>query len=159
MGKQGKSKPNSLPSSQISSASPQEIQEEVVAEKVLAVIRQEFLFSGPLPPPQILSQYNEAVPNGAERIMAMAEKQSEHRRELEAKVITTDSRNSLCGIIAAFVLGMTTVIVGGIAVVEGHSIPGAFLGSAGLGGIVYSFIYGTRERRKEREAKANVLRK
>ena len=33
-------------------------------------------YSGPLPPPQMLEQYNRAVPNGAERIMAMAEKQA-----------------------------------------------------------------------------------
>lgn len=34
-------------------------------------------FSGPLPPPAMLAQYNDVVPNGAERIMAMAERQQE----------------------------------------------------------------------------------
>ncbi len=36
-------------------------------------------FSGPLPHPQILAQYNQAVPNAADRIIKMAESQSNHR--------------------------------------------------------------------------------
>ena len=39
-------------------------------------------FSGPLPPPTILNKYNEIIENGAERIMKMAENQSEHRIKL-----------------------------------------------------------------------------
>jgi uncharacterized membrane protein len=35
-------------------------------------------FSGPLPPPAILAQYNNAVPNAAERILKMAEKEQSH---------------------------------------------------------------------------------
>jgi uncharacterized membrane protein len=135
----------------------QKLTEDAVAERVLAVIRQEFLFSGPLPPPQILNQYNDAVANGAERIMAMAEKQSEHRRKLEATVLKTDSRNSLLGIVCAFVLGLVTVVTGAVVVVMGHTWPGTILGSAGLVGLVSAFIYGTRERRKEREAKSKEM--
>jgi uncharacterized membrane protein len=152
MAKQSKAASRKLARAQ-SQQTPQQLEEKVV-ERLIANFRQEFLFSGPLPPPQLLSQYNEAVPNGAERIVAMAETQSQHRRELESKALHTDSRNSLYGIIAAFILGMTTVITGAVVVVKGHSWPGTILGSAGLVGIVYSFIYGTRERRKEREAKA-----
>jgi uncharacterized membrane protein len=44
-------------------------------------------FSGPIPPPTLLAEYNKVVPNAAERILAMAEKQSEHRQFLEKKVI------------------------------------------------------------------------
>jgi uncharacterized membrane protein len=40
-------------------------------------------FSGPLPPPEILAKYNDALPNGAERIVAMAEGQMKHRQALE----------------------------------------------------------------------------
>jgi uncharacterized membrane protein len=44
-------------------------------------------FSGPLPPPEILTKYNEAIPNGAERIMAMAERQAAHRQNIELRVV------------------------------------------------------------------------
>jgi len=123
-------------------------------QDVRAIIRQEF--SGPLPPPSALEKYNEIIPNGAERIMAMAEEQSKHRRALETKALNTDSRNSLLGVVFAFILGLTAIVAGVIVVFTGHSWPGTILGSAGLVGLVSAFIYGTRERRKERENKAKA---
>ena len=46
-----------------------------------------YSFSGPLPPPELLAKYNEVIPNGAERIMAMAEVQARHRQGLESTVV------------------------------------------------------------------------
>lgn len=104
----------------------------------------------------MLERYSEAVDGGAERIMVMAEQQSEHRRGLEARALQTDSRNSLLGVIFAFLLGLATVAMGGIVVLKGHSWPGTVIGSAGLVGLVSVFIYGTKERRKERESKQKL---
>ena len=70
-------------------------------------------YSGPLPPPQALEQYNRAVPNGAERIMAMAEKELDHRHTLETKVINGRIRAELLGTISALVLA---VLVLGVSV-------------------------------------------
>ena len=39
--------------------------------------------SGPLPPPEMLAQYEEILPGAAERILSMAERQAEHRQKLE----------------------------------------------------------------------------
>jgi len=44
-------------------------------------------FSGPLPPPQALREYDQIVPGLATRIVAQAERQTEHRISLEAKVV------------------------------------------------------------------------
>jgi len=121
-------------------------------QEVRGIIRQEY--SGPLPPPDAIQKYDEIIPNGAERIMAMAEKQSEHRQQLEKKALDTDSRNSLLGVIFAFILGFTALISGITIVYLGQPISGTIFGSAGLVSLVSAFIYGTRERRKEREAKA-----
>ena len=41
--------------------------------------------SGPLPDPQTLKGYTEIIPNGAERIMRMAEKEQRHRHSLEVR--------------------------------------------------------------------------
>lgn len=51
-------------------------------------------FSGPLPPPELLAKYNDVIPNGAERIMAMAERQSSHRERLEYRVVDGGVANS-----------------------------------------------------------------
>ncbi len=42
--------------------------------------------SGPLPDSHTLEEYNRIIPNGAERIMIVFEKQSDHRMELEKKL-------------------------------------------------------------------------
>lgn len=41
-------------------------------------------WSGPLPPPQALERFNAIIPNGAERIIGMVEREQAHRLELEA---------------------------------------------------------------------------
>lgn len=43
------------------------------------------IHSGPLPSPQDLTMYNQIIPDGANRIMSMAEKEQEARIELERK--------------------------------------------------------------------------
>jgi uncharacterized membrane protein len=47
-------------------------------------------FSGPLPPPAILAQYDRVVPGAAERIITMAEEQSRHRRPMESQLVVSD---------------------------------------------------------------------
>ena len=51
--------------------------EERLARRVEQRLVQQTMqaFSGPLPPPSMLAEYNNVVQNGAERIMVMAEKQ------------------------------------------------------------------------------------
>jgi uncharacterized membrane protein len=59
-------------------------------------------FQGPLPPPAMLQAYENIVPGAAARILAMAETQASHRRELEKteqenqhfrfQIISTDFR-------------------------------------------------------------------
>ena len=56
-------------------------EKEQVRQVVAEVIRSEF--SGPIPPPNIIKGYEEVLPGSADRILAMAEKQSNHRQEME----------------------------------------------------------------------------
>ena len=43
-------------------------------------------FSGPLPPPSMLAEYDKIVPGGAGRLVTMAETQMAHRHRLEKEV-------------------------------------------------------------------------
>lgn len=47
-------------------------------------------YSGPLPRPEDLIRYNDAVPGAAERILAMAEREMNHRHESERKILKTE---------------------------------------------------------------------
>jgi len=76
---------------------------------------------GPLPPPEILQKYNQVEPGLAERIVSMVEKQSEHRRSLEKKVVFSGERRALLGQIMAFVIALV-----GIAYPSGEHMSGFY---------------------------------
>jgi len=71
----------------------QKILNEVPVEKresvleVLYSVKIEKTHKGPLPSPKTLGEYNQIIKNGAERIMAMAENQSNHRMSVEKEAI------------------------------------------------------------------------
>jgi uncharacterized membrane protein len=110
-------------------------------------------YSGPLPPPEALAQYNEVLPGAAERIMAMAERQSSHRQGLENIAVSAQTRDSLIGLIFGLVIGLATICGGVICIMNGHEIGGTILGGTGLASLVGVFVYGSQQRRSEREAK------
>lgn len=52
--------------------------------RVMHVFQRRF-HAGPLPPPEDMAEYNHVIPNGADRIMAMAEKEQDGRLSQAAK--------------------------------------------------------------------------
>ena len=64
---------------------------ELVNEKEIKKVVMEMAkaeFSGPIPPPSIIEGYERVLPGSADRIISMAEKQSEHRQKMEDKMIS-----------------------------------------------------------------------
>jgi uncharacterized membrane protein len=116
-------------------------------------------FSGPLPPPSLLAKYSDIIPNGAERIMAMAEKQSEHREKLEARVVNGNVAAQTRGSWFAFILCLVALVGGFYLILQGKSAAGlvSIITSVGvIGGI---FIVSRREQKSERVEKAAALQK
>lgn len=105
-------------------------------------------FSGPLPPPQILADYNRIVPGSGNRIIAMAEKQAEHRRRLETQVISSDITNSRVGLVCGLLIGLVAAT---IIAIYGNPQAGVGMGLVTLASLVGVFVYGSRLRFKERE--------
>ncbi len=114
------------------------------------------VFTGPLPPPEQLIKYNEAVPNAAERIIAMAEKQAAHRQELETTVLKAEARRSSLGLTAVFVLSVLALSASTFSIYTGHDLAGASIFGASLASIVIAFLSGTSSRRSERETKMKM---
>jgi uncharacterized membrane protein len=95
-----------------------------------AALRMRLTFSGPLPPPDVLARYNEALPNGADRIVKLAEEQAAHRRRME-------SRGQL--LLFAFAL---VALVGGIVLIAlGESAVGLVPIIGAIGGLGGLFAY------------------
>jgi len=114
------------------------------------------VYAGPLPPPEQLVKYNQAVPNAAERILAMAEKQSVHRQQLETIALRAEVRRSFWGLVAAFVLSILALSASTFCIYTGHDIAGASIFGASLASIVIAFLRGTSSRRSERETKMKM---
>jgi uncharacterized membrane protein len=107
-------------------------------------------FSGPIPPPDLLDKYNQIIPDGADRILKMAERQSAHRQYIEKWAVIGGTILSYVGVLCAACISSGALYLGYRLIQNGHVIPGAVLGGGGLTGLVAAFIYGTRSRREER---------
>jgi uncharacterized membrane protein len=123
----------------------------------LSVQRFQLEFSGPLPPPQILEEYNNAFPGCAERVVAMAERQSAHRQHLEKTVVQGNIAAQSRGQWFAFILAFIVIGGGVYLLANGKSLEGFAAIIIAVGGIVSTLIWTRREQRKEREDKLRTL--
>jgi len=113
--------------------------------------------SGPLPDPETLKRYDEAVPGAAQIIVEQFQKQSDHRIALENRVIDSDIKRSSQGLIAGFVVSMTAIVGGCIVAAVGHPASGATIATTAVVGLAGVFVYGTASRRREREKRTETL--
>jgi uncharacterized membrane protein len=96
-------------------------------------------FSGPIPPPNFLAEYEKIQPGLADRLVKLAENQAAHRQEIEKKVIEANCRNEETGIKLAFVLTLAAVIIGAFLIWSNKDIAGwiTLFGVLGFQGINY----------------------
>lgn len=100
-------------------------------------------FSGPLPHPKHLGDYEAALPGSAERILAMAELNLASTVKLNADILaaeTQDRRRGMylgAGLFAMLILGG----FGSLFMTDNAVVPGLFLGAAAISGIT-AFIRG-----------------
>lgn len=120
-----------------------ELKNEEVKQVVKTVI-QEIEFSGPMPPPNILSGYEQILPGAADRILTMTETQSRHRQLMERRMIEAEARDSFLGVLFGFALGGGCIVAGIIMVLvypqTAGVISGAVLGSSGVTSIAITSI-------------------
>lgn len=112
-------------------------------------------FSGPLPHPEILVQYDKIVSGSAERIISIWEGQVRHRQELEKKVIESDIKQSQCGAILGFLIAIAAISAGTFLAYIGRPTEGLAAIITALGGLVGVYVWGSYQRRKERSLRAN----
>lgn len=103
--------------------------------------------SGPLPNPDYLEKYDRIIPNGAERIMIMAEKEQENRhisqreiREIDKDKIDRQLRYMNRGQIMAFVLSFVILGLATLFVFTGHETMAYVLFAVSLISLVGLFL-------------------
>ena len=99
--------------------------------------------SGPIPPPSMMEQYEGTLPGSADRILKMAENQSEHRQWIEKKKLSFSNREVHLGQVLGFAIGVIAIITGGYTALNGAPISGGFIGTAGVVGLVSIFVIGS----------------
>lgn len=115
------------------------------------MLAQAEVFSGPLPPPDVLTGYNSAFPECAERIVQMAEAQSAHRQGLESKKLEADIGNERLGMIFALVISVVGIVAGGALVAYGKDIAGYGALLAGFAAPIARLFAEWRQRRELKE--------
>ena len=110
---------------------------------------QEKSHSGPLPDAETLIQYDSVIPNGADRIMAMAEKQQDHRINIETKVIISQNKQSGLGQIFGLIIGIFGISCGTFLAYSGVTTVGGIIAGGTVVSLVSVFVIGkTRQRKK-----------
>lgn len=77
-------------------------------------------FSGSLPAPEDFKAYQDVLPSAPERILKMAEKQSEHRMNLERHIVNSGVNEGKRGQIFGFVLTIVFLLASVYLGVNGH---------------------------------------
>lgn len=97
-------------------------------------------YSGAVPPPEMLREFDKIIPNGADRFMKMAEEQSAHRRKIEQKIVESNVKNENLGLVFAFFISIIGLISAAILAYKGNNVGAGVFAIPALGGLVNSFL-------------------
>ncbi len=109
-------------------------------------------YSGPVPSPEVLEQYEQIAPGFAERLLSMAEQEQAHRHECERRALEQNIENHQArnreiarGQHYGLAIGLTAIAAGSALAFNGHGLPGGFIGTGGVIGLVVAFLYSHRK--------------
>lgn len=129
--------------------------------KIIQRVTEELtISSGPLPPASEIQRYENACPGAADRIIAMAEKQLEHRTSMEKSVLeyefkTNESERSkefklsLFGEVAAFLLCAGVIASAIVCLIVGFDFVGLSSLILALGYLAAVFIGSKKNQKKQ----------
>ena len=95
---------------------------DALPERVRISVVEAASFSGPLPPPTMLRDYEKVHSGSSERIFVMAEKEQDHRISWEENALSASTRDSKLGQLLGFWLALFCVGGGIYLALEGHTI-------------------------------------
>lgn len=132
-------KPESAPATQGGNLPSQEVLDSLPAQVRTAVL-EAASFSGPLPPPSMYGEYNRVHSGTAERILAMAEKEQQHRITTERTALAAGVQSSKLGQYFGFALAV--LCIGGAVFLGagGHTVAAGVLVCASAIGLVGRFL-------------------
>ncbi|GGB37994.1 hypothetical protein GCM10011505_19410 [Tistrella bauzanensis] len=109
---------------------------------VIAQHEQHVAISGPLPPPDILAQYEDIVPGAAARIVSWAEKEQAHRHAIDSDGLRADIIYARAGLYGGIALSVFFVIAALFAADAGHTTLATILAGATIASVIPAVVHG-----------------
>ncbi|MDP9310451.1 MAG: DUF2335 domain-containing protein [Chloroflexota bacterium] len=110
-----------------------------------------------LPHPNILRQFDQIVPHGADRFFRMVESQTAHRQYMERRALSGDQIRGYVGVAAGTVICLGILALCVYMVSQGQTLAGIAVIIAEMAVLAGTFIYTTRHRAQERDRKMELL--
>lgn len=102
-------------------------------------------FSGPLPHPLILEEYEKIVPGAAERIIAMAESDMKHQQEMDREELRIAESQVKRGQISAFWLTIIALAVCIFSLLMGSEMAASVIAGTTIVALVTAFVISRKD--------------
>lgn len=99
-------------------------------------------YRGPLPPPQMLAEYDQILPGAADRIISIWEREAVHRHGMQTEGQALLGREVNRGQLFTFITSLVILGVGGYIAIAGNNITGFGLMVFYLAGLAGLYVYG-----------------
>jgi uncharacterized membrane protein len=109
-------------------------------------------YQGPLPPPAMLRSYDDVVPGTAERIVAMAEREQQHRHRWEREALSADRWYAMVSLTAGWSVAVALAMAAAAAGIWGDWRVGVALAATSATGMVWKLVQGRSEERDQKAA-------
>ena len=118
-------------------------QQESTARHVETLIARQSI-SGPLPSASEMAKYDQISPDLVDRIVKMAEKEANHRHEMEQNLLKHEAGDTKRGQFFALLIGLAGFFTACFAILHQSPWIGAILGGGTLAVLVTAFIKGRK---------------
>lgn len=105
--------------------------------------------SGPIPSPESFERYGNVLQSAPDRILKMAEKQLDHRIDVEKLAIRRQLNQSGIGQILAFLIALGCIGASAWLAIHDHDTVAGVVGGATVVGLVTVFIAGRNAQKKQ----------
>jgi len=114
-------------------------------------------YSGALPHPRLLEQYERIVPGLAAEIIAQGREQTKHRIWAERTAIEASTAAEKRGQIFALIIAVSGFVTTIVLAWLNHPLVAGGVAGLDILGLVSVFLYGTSSRKDERIKKARIM--
>ena len=99
-------------------------------------------YSGPIPPPEIIREYEEIWPGAAELILKNFDRQSSHRQSIEKHALAHNNARSWGGLVGGTLVVLAAMGLSAYLIYKGQDGYGVALVITSLGGLAGVFVLG-----------------